>query len=116
MIGRIVFGITVSFIIIVAGIAAVSACEISYYSGGPREGGWRTASGERIGPATAASFDLPLGTRVRVKTRYGSAELRVNDRGPARWTGRCLDVSRDVAGALGLTAPGHLPAELEVLR
>jgi rare lipoprotein A len=32
--------------------------------------------------------------------------VRVNDRGPARWTGRDLDLSRGAAGASGLLKAG----------
>jgi len=35
-----------------------------------------------------------------------SVVVRVNDRGPARWTGRSLDVSRGAAARLGLIGAG----------
>lgn len=57
--------------------------------------GARTASGERFDPdgLTAAHRTLAFGTRLRV-CHDGCVEVEVNDRGPARWTGRDLDLSR----------------------
>lgn len=68
----------------------------------------RTASGERFNPhaLTAAHRSLPFGTRLRVSYRGRSVIVRVNDRGPARWTGRALDLSRAAAAVLGLTRAG----------
>lgn len=67
-----------------------------------------TANGERFRPRghTAAHRTLPFGTRLHVtnpKTGW-SVTVRINDRGPARWTGRELDLSTGAADAIGLTA------------
>ena len=116
MVRGILFYAAMAAVVLFAMVLAVDACEISYYSGGRHEGGSRTATGDRIGPLTAASPSLRLGSRVRVTTGFGSATLRVNDRGPARWTRRCLDVSADSARTLGLVGPGHLDAMVEQIR
>lgn len=80
----------------------------SYYGGGGRERlNARTASGERFNPHgfTAAHRSLPFGTLLSVCYR-GCATVRVNDRGPAAWTGRSLDLSRGAAGAIGMIGAG----------
>ncbi|MGK5546371.1 septal ring lytic transglycosylase RlpA family protein [Streptomyces sp. URMC 127] len=81
-------------------------CLASWY-GAPEEllDGWPTASGEPFDPEamTAASRDLPFGTRVRV-TNAGTGDsvmVRINDRGP-RDPRRCIDLTR---GAFGEIAP-----------
>jgi len=89
----------------------------SYYS--DRLAGHRTASGEPYDPAalTAASRDLPLGTRVRVtRTDTGtSVEVRVNDRGPFGDHTRVLDLSRAAAEHLDMIRAGVVSVHVEVL-
>ncbi len=81
----------------------------SYYGGGPRryEPNTHTANGERFNQwaMTAAHRTLPFGARLLVCLR-GCATVRVNDRGPAAWTGRSLDLSRGAARAIGLINAG----------
>lgn len=81
----------------------------SYYGGGPRryEPNSRTANGERFNQwaMTAAHRTLPFGALLSVCFR-GCATVRVNDRGPAAWTGRSLDLSRGAARAIGLINAG----------
>ena len=95
-----------------ASAAAAARCHgqvgtASWY--GP-ESGNRTASGERFNGSgmTAAHRSLPLGTIVRVTDlRTGrSVVVRINDRGPARWTGRIIDLSRAAAIRLGMITRG----------
>ena len=64
-----------------------------------------TASGEKFKPngLTAAHRTLPLGTRLRVCHRGRCVVCRVNDRGPAGWTGRSLDLAAGTARAIGMT-------------
>ena len=70
--------------------------------------GTQTASGERFRPdgLTCAHRTLPFGTRIQVTYRGRSVVCRVNDRGPAAWTGRSLDLSRGAASALGILSQG----------
>jgi rare lipoprotein A len=72
--------------------------------------GQLTATGERFRPdgLTAAHRSLPFGTKLRVtsKATGRSVVVRVNDRGPALWTGRGLDLSRGAASVLGMIRAG----------
>jgi rare lipoprotein A (peptidoglycan hydrolase) len=87
--------------------AGGSVTRASWYGGGERLSR-RTASGEvfRAGGLTAAHRTLPLGTRLVVSANGRSVVVRVNDRGPAAWTGRSLDLSRGAAVALGMIHAG----------
>lgn len=80
-------------------------CFASWYG---FESGPRTADGERFDPRkfTSASRTLPFGTVLKIRYRNRVVRVRVNDRGPARWTGRCLDVTRAAARALGFADRG----------
>lgn len=84
----------------------------SYYGGGEKLNA-HTSNGERFSPGgmTAAHRSLPFGTRLQVCYR-GCVIVRVNDRGPAAWTGRSLDLARRPAGLIGLTGPGHAPVRV----
>lgn len=77
-----------------------SSCLASWYG---YESGRATASGERFQPEslTAAHRTLPFGARLQVSHAGRSIVVRVNDRGPAAWTGRCIDLSQAAARALG---------------
>jgi rare lipoprotein A len=80
------------------------ACKASWYSYGTR-----TANGEHFLPdgLTAASRTLPFGTLLRVRANGRSVVVRVNDRGPFV-AGRCLDLSRGAALALGITGTSEV--------
>jgi rare lipoprotein A len=41
--------------------------------------------------------------------------VRVNDRGPARWTGRSLDLSKGAAANLGMIGAGAAQVRYSVL-
>jgi len=89
----------------------------SYYS--DSLAGNSTASGEPYDPRamTAASRDLPFGTRVRV-TRVdtgATVEVRVNDRGPFGDRSRILDLSRAAAEQLGMIRAGVVDVRAEIL-
>jgi len=88
------------------GAGRVTALEPSRY----------TASGERFNRfgLTAAHRTLPFGTLLRVCFR-GCAVVRVNDRGPARWTGRSLDLSKGAAIAVGLHDIGSAAVRVAVI-
>ncbi len=82
----------------------------SFYGGGPKiyEPNTHTANGELFQQweLTAAHRTLPLGTRLLVSFHGRSCVVRVNDRGPAAWTGRSLDLSRGAASMLGMVQSG----------
>ena len=82
------------------------------------ESGNRTASGEHFRPEglTAAHRTLPFGTHLRVCWRSRCVVVRVNDRGPAAWTGRGLDLSRGAAQRLGMLHAGVAVVDVEVVR
>jgi rare lipoprotein A len=91
----------------------------SWYGGGPRayEPNSHTANGERFNKwgLTAAHRTLPLGTRLLLTHGDRSCVVRVNDRGPAAWTGRSLDVSKGAAAQLGLINSGTGRVNVTVL-
>lgn len=88
----------------------------SYYGGGERLNA-RTASGDPWRPhgLTAAHRTLRFGTRLKVTYRGRSIIVRVNDRGPAAWTGRQLDLSRGAASRLGMLRAGVARVSVSVL-
>lgn len=81
-------------------------CHMASYYG--TESGTRTANGERFtgNDMTAAHRSLPFGTRLRVTYQGRTVVVRVNDRGPAKWTHRDLDLSKAAARALGMIQAG----------
>lgn len=85
--------------ILAATPALAGTCKASWYGS---ESGNRTASGERFNPdgMTAAHRSLPFGARLRVCHR-GCVTVRISDRGPFI-RGRCLDLSRGAARAIGM--------------
>jgi rare lipoprotein A len=87
--------------------AHAETCRASWYGGGEYLNR-HTASGERFDPAklTAAHRTLPFGTMVRVTYKGRSVVVRISDRGPARWTGRCIDLSKAAAARLGMIRAG----------
>lgn len=91
----------------------------SWYGGGERLNR-HTANGEIFRPAalTCAHRSLPFGTQVKVThSRSGrSVTCRVNDRGPAKWTGRDIDLSRGAAQAIGMFQAGEARVRIEVVR
>ena len=69
-----------------------------------------TSSGERydLYAMTAAHRTLAFDTMVRVcRTDTGACvTVRINDRGPASWTGRVIDLSQGAADVLGMVRRG----------
>lgn len=94
----------------------------SWYGEGDGYHGRPTASGERFdkNALTAAHFDLPFGTRVRVYNVANGREvdLRINDRFPVETLnkGRIIDVSYAAAQRLGMVEAGVVPVELTTLQ
>jgi rare lipoprotein A len=81
--------------------------------------GIKTASGEKFDPSelTAASPNLPFGTRLRVTnvSNGRSVVVRVNDRGPFV-PGRVVDVSYSAAETLGMVGRGTAKVKLDVVQ
>jgi len=80
------------------------------------ESGSHTASGARFRPhgLTAAHRTLPFGTVLRCVHRGRAVVVTVNDRGPAKWTRRFLDLSRGAATVIGMIGAGvgHVVCEV----
>lgn len=93
-----------------------AGCTASQYGGGERLNA-HTANGERFNwhALTAASMSLRIGTRVHVTNLNNgrSVTVRINDRGPARWTHRCIDLTTAAAHRIGLG--GLAPVSLRVV-
>jgi rare lipoprotein A len=75
-----------------------------------------TASGERFDPNadTAAMWGVPFGTMVRVCLN-GCVTVRINDRGPAKYLHRDIDLSRGAAVRIGLIGRGVAPVRLQII-
>jgi rare lipoprotein A len=65
---------------------------------------------------TAANWDYPFGTRLRVTNLINkkSVIVRVNDRGPGI-PGRVIDLSMAAAKRLGFIRAGVTPVQVEVV-
>jgi rare lipoprotein A len=92
--------------------AHAETCQASWYGA---ESGRVTASGERFRPDgfTAAHRSIAFGTMIGVHLGSRKIMLRANDRGPAAWAGRCLDLSRGrprARGAKSRVARSHAAA------
>lgn len=88
----------------------------SWYGGGEKLAR-HTANGDRFNPRalTAAHRTFPLGSLVRVCHAGRCVVVRINDRGPAKWTGRAIDLARGAASVIGLTHVGVGPVSIERL-
>jgi rare lipoprotein A len=77
-----------------------------------------TASGEIFDPnkLTAAMWDVPFGTRVKVQLGPKSVVVRINDRGPNKKLGRAIDLSREAFSRLADTDAGLLNVKLTILK
>jgi hypothetical protein len=97
----------------------VRAVKASWYGGGERLN-QNTSTGERFRPEghTAAHRTLPFGTRLLVTNLANgrSTVVRINDRGPAAFTGRDLDLSRGAAADLGMINAGEARVAVRILR
>src|SRR5947208_17152102 len=73
----------------------------SFYSSGRV-----TASGEKFDKAAlkAAHLSLPFGSIVKVVNRRNGkfVVVEINDRGPAQWTRRTIDLTRGAARLIGM--------------
>jgi rare lipoprotein A len=97
-------------------ISSVSG-RASYYGG--RRAGRTTSSGAKFNPSqmTAAHRTLPFGTRVIVTNLENNhvCDVLITDRGPARWTGRIIDVSIEAARCLEMFRAGVVPVRLDIM-
>lgn len=77
------------------------------------QSGKKTANGEKFIPdgMTAAHRTLPFGTRLRLRHKDKTVNVRINDRGPFI-KGRHIDLSRGAARALGCLGNCTLRAEI----
>lgn len=92
------------------------SCVASWYGGGEPLNEL-TASGETFDPdgLSVAAWDYPFGTVLEVWAGGRSVRVTVNDRGPARRLGRCLDLSRAAFGRLGPLDVGLLDVTYRVV-
>jgi rare lipoprotein A len=97
--------------------ATAKTCLASYYGGGERLNR-HTANGEVFRPngLTAAHRSHRFGTRVRVSLGKRSVVVRINDRGPAAYTGRCIDLSKGAASKLGMIRRGAAKVTIRPIR
>ena len=90
-------------------------CIASQYGVGDGYHGKRTASGERFDTwrgLTAAHRSRPFGSHVTVTNLSNgrSFSVRINDRGPFV-RGRCIDLSRAAASAIGMGGTARVIVE-----
>lgn len=97
--------------------AEASVCRASFYGGGERLNR-HTANGEVFRPQglTAAHRHWRFGTKVLVTHGKRSVVVRINDRGPAAWTGKCIDLSLGAARALGMVHKGVGTVRLQIIK
>lgn len=97
--------LAVAFVFSAPVVHAAECGRASWYG---TESGSRTANGEHFDGSslTAAHRSLPFNTKLRVTFQGKSVVVRVNDRGPARRTGRVLDLSKAAAARLGMVRQG----------
>ena len=71
------------------------------------------ATGQRYNPdgITAAHRTLPFGTKLTVRYGHRAVVLTINDRGPAAWTKRDIDLSAGSAKALAFPGTGRVKIE-----
>ncbi|WP_375415644.1 septal ring lytic transglycosylase RlpA family protein [uncultured Bradyrhizobium sp.] len=95
--------------------AAPALAEIgraSHYGHGDGFNGRKTASGERFNAyaMTAAHRTRRMGSHVTVTNLANgrSVGVRINDRGPAKWTGKIIDLSYGAARRIGMGGTGRV--------
>lgn len=108
--------LAIAILLAAPGFAHAKKCTASFYGAGERLNR-HTANGEVFRPhgITAAHRSLPFGTKVKVIHGRRSVVVRINDRGPAKWTGRCIDLSLGTARKLGVVKRGVAPVRLQII-
>ncbi|MEN3931289.1 septal ring lytic transglycosylase RlpA family protein [Microvirga sp. W0021] len=108
--------IAVAAFLLTCSTAQAETGKASWYG---HESGTHTASGQRYNPhgKTVAHRSLPFGTVLRITDRHSGKAVtcQVTDRGPAKRTGRILDLSRGCASELGMIARGVSVVDYEVI-
>jgi rare lipoprotein A len=98
----------------VAAPSNAETCQASQYGVGDGYHGRRTASGERFNTyaMTAAHRTRAFGSHVTVTNRATgrSVIVRITDRGPFV-RGRCIDLSRGAANAIGMGGTAKVTVE-----
>ncbi len=88
----------------------------TYYGIGDGFAGKKTANGEIyvIDKFTAAHMSLPIGSIVKVRYADQHVLVRINDRGPARWTGNSIDLTPVAFEKLAPLDRGEVPVTIEL--
>ena len=106
--GAIIIAFAISWMLPLHALAGENCSQMraSWYGA---ESGNRTANGEHF-DGTSLTAAMPsrkhLGERYRVTYRGRSVIVRINDVGPASWTGRGIDLSRAAAKKIGMIDAG----------
>jgi rare lipoprotein A len=89
------------------------SCKASWY-----EYGQLTASGERFDEEamTCAHRRLRFGAVIEVRRGDRVIHVRVNDRGPAKWTGRDIDLSKGAFRRLAPLSRGVIEVRYRVIK
>lgn len=92
-------------------VASATCGRASHYGHGDGFHGKRTATGERMNAYdhTAATRNRALLGHRRIVTNQAngrSVTVRFNDYGPAKWTGKFIDLSYGAARAIGMGGTG----------
>jgi len=110
ILGPIAIGVVASaFVIISAPQVHAAECGIASFYGAERQGK-PMANGAPFNrnALTAASWDYPLGTRVRVSAGNRSVVVVISDRGPAHYLHRIIDLSEASFRRIAPTALGKV--------
>lgn len=119
MLPRLLLGVALLW----CGPVEAATCRASWYG---YESGSHTASGERFRPddkrnPTCAMPSYRAGhptffVRVTNVANHLSVICKVNDRGPAAWTHKCIDLSRAAADLIGMRHAGVATVTVTVLK
>lgn len=119
-------GFVIAFILIMIFLSHLSKAKgetvtmqgLAFWYGGGEKLNKYTASGEVFDPEglTAASWDHPLGTYLKVTNLVSGYEVivKINDRGPARRLGRLIDLSRRAFSEIAPLKEGLIKVKVEV--
>lgn len=74
------------------------------------------ANGKPFNPdkLTCASWNYPLGTKLRVSHKNKSVTVEVTDRGPNKRLGRLIDLSQKAFSVLSDTRKGLIPVGVQL--